>query len=50
MVDFLIDDVLDQNHFFEPKSLDGFSNPKAFMGCLEALEKIAAYVRLDRFL
>uniref|UniRef100_A0A6I8MYR8 Glutathione S-transferase n=1 Tax=Ornithorhynchus anatinus TaxID=9258 RepID=A0A6I8MYR8_ORNAN len=48
--DFLLYDVLDQNRMFEPKCLDEFSNLSEFLARFEALEKIAAYMRSDRFI
>ncbi|XP_038605048.1 glutathione S-transferase Mu 3-like [Tachyglossus aculeatus] len=49
-VDFLLYDVLEQNRMFEPKCLDEFSNLTEFLARFEALEKIAAYIRTDRFI
>ncbi|XP_036624478.1 glutathione S-transferase Mu 3-like [Trichosurus vulpecula] len=48
-VDFIVYDVLDQNRMLEPKCLDEFPNLKDFLARFEALEKIAAYMRSDRF-
>ncbi|XP_043860157.1 glutathione S-transferase Mu 3-like [Dromiciops gliroides] len=48
-VDFVMYDVLDQNQLFEPKCLDEFPNLKDFIARFEALEKIAAYMRSDKF-
>ncbi|XP_060629233.1 glutathione S-transferase Mu 1-like [Anolis sagrei] len=49
-VDFLAYDVLDVHRTFEPKCLDQFQNLKDFMDRFEALEKISAYMKSDRFL
>nr|XP_060629231.1 glutathione S-transferase Mu 1-like isoform X1 [Anolis sagrei ordinatus] len=49
-VDFLAYDVLDVQRTFEPKCLDQFRNLKDFLDRFEALEKISAYMKSDRFL
>ncbi|XP_065404446.1 glutathione S-transferase Mu 1 isoform X3 [Macaca fascicularis] len=49
-VDFLVYDVLDLHHTFEPKGLDAFPNLKDFISRFEGLEKISAYMKSSRFL
>ncbi|KAL4645892.1 glutathione S-transferase Mu 3-like [Arapaima gigas] len=48
-VDFIIYELLDQNRMFEPTCLDTFKNLKDFLDRFEGLEKIAAYMKSDRF-
>uniref|UniRef100_UPI00398F367B glutathione S-transferase Mu 1-like isoform X2 n=1 Tax=Pristiophorus japonicus TaxID=55135 RepID=UPI00398F367B len=49
-VDFLMYEPLDAHQIFEPKCLDEFQNLKDFLTRFEALEKIAAYIKSDRFM
>ncbi|XP_078402473.1 glutathione S-transferase Mu 1-like [Cetorhinus maximus] len=49
-VDFLMYELFDEHRVFEPKCLDEFQNLKDFVAHFEALEKIAAYVKSDRFM
>nr|AFM86832.1 Glutathione S-transferase Mu 3 [Callorhinchus milii] len=49
-VDFLLYEVLDEHLIFEAKSLDEFKNLQAFFKRFEALEKISAYMKSDRFM
>ncbi|XP_028589693.2 glutathione S-transferase Mu 1-like isoform X1 [Podarcis muralis] len=49
-VDFLAYDILDQHLMFEPKYFDEFPNLKDFLSRFEALEKISAYMKSDRFM
>ncbi|XP_053248799.1 glutathione S-transferase Mu 1-like isoform X3 [Podarcis raffonei] len=49
-VDFLAYDILDQHRMFEPKYFDEFPNLKDFLSRFEALEKISAYMKSDRFM
>ncbi|KAJ8008779.1 hypothetical protein DPEC_G00081960 [Dallia pectoralis] len=47
-VDFIIYELLDQHLTFYSKCLDNFKNLKDFVGHVEALEKIAAYMKTSR--
>ncbi|XP_069798214.1 glutathione S-transferase Mu 1-like isoform X2 [Narcine bancroftii] len=49
-VDFLMYELLDVHRAFEPKCLDEFQNLMDFITRFEALEKIAAYMKSDRFI
>ncbi|XP_048409515.1 glutathione S-transferase Mu 3-like [Stegostoma tigrinum] len=49
-VDFLMYELFDEHRVFEPKCLDEFQNLKDFVEHFEALEKIAAYIKSDRFM
>ncbi|XP_051890644.1 glutathione S-transferase Mu 1-like [Pristis pectinata] len=49
-VDFLMYELFDEHRVFEPKCLDDFKNLKEFITRFEALEKIAAYMKSDRFM
>ncbi|XP_042318711.1 glutathione S-transferase Mu 1-like [Sceloporus undulatus] len=49
-VDFLVYDGLDMHRIFQPKCLDEFKNLKDFLDRFEALEKISAYMKSDRFM
>ncbi|XP_030076793.1 glutathione S-transferase Mu 5 [Microcaecilia unicolor] len=49
-VDFVMYDVLDQHRILEPKCLDQFKNLKSFLDRIEALDKIAAYMKSDRYI
>ncbi|XP_043572437.1 glutathione S-transferase Mu 1-like [Chiloscyllium plagiosum] len=49
-VDFLMYELLDEHRVFESKCLDEFQNLKDFVDHFEALEKIAAYMKSDRFM
>ncbi|XP_076022604.1 glutathione S-transferase Mu 3-like [Genypterus blacodes] len=49
-VDFLMYELLDQHRMFEPKCLDEFKNLKDLLDRFEALEKIAAYMKSNRFM
>ncbi|CAH1252023.1 GSTM3 [Branchiostoma lanceolatum] len=47
--DFLVYEHLDQHRVLEPTCLNGFKNLEDFMDRFEALPKIAAYLKSDRF-
>ncbi|XP_078276600.1 glutathione S-transferase Mu 3-like [Rhinoraja longicauda] len=49
-VDFLMYELLDEHVVFEPKCLDEHKNLKDFITRFEALDKIAAYMKSDRFM
>ncbi|XP_044208623.1 glutathione S-transferase Mu 4-like [Thunnus albacares] len=49
-VDFLMYELLDQHRMFLPTCLDDFKNLKDFLDRFEALEKIAAYMKSNRFM
>ncbi|XP_019643930.1 PREDICTED: glutathione S-transferase Mu 5-like isoform X1 [Branchiostoma belcheri] len=49
-VDFPMYELLDQHRILEPTLLDDFQNLKDFLARFEALPKIAAYMKSDRFL
>ncbi|XP_038676087.1 glutathione S-transferase Mu 5-like [Scyliorhinus canicula] len=49
-VDFLMYELFDEHRVLEPKCLDEFKNLKDFVQHFEALEKIAAYLKSDRFI
>ncbi|XP_078054029.1 glutathione S-transferase Mu 3-like [Mustelus asterias] len=49
-VDFQMYELFDEHRVFEPKCLDEFKNLKDFVEHFEALEKIAAYTKSDRFM
>ncbi|KAI4902297.1 hypothetical protein NFI96_034724 [Prochilodus magdalenae] len=49
-VDFIMYELLDQHRMFEPKCLDNFKNLKDLLDRFEALEKIAAYLKSNRFI
>ncbi|GCC34010.1 glutathione S-transferase Mu 1-like [Chiloscyllium punctatum] len=49
-VDFLMYELLDEHRVFESKCLEEFQNLKDFVDHFEALEKIAAYMKSDRFM
>ncbi|XP_066267337.1 glutathione S-transferase Mu 1-like [Branchiostoma lanceolatum] len=49
-VDFLTYELLDQHRILEPTLLDDFQNLKDFLARFEALPKIAAYMKSDRFM
>ncbi|KAK5923554.1 hypothetical protein CgunFtcFv8_000513 [Champsocephalus gunnari] len=49
-VDFIMYELLDQHRMFQPTCLDDFKNLKDLLDRFEALEKIAAYMKSDRFM
>ncbi|XP_031142610.1 glutathione S-transferase Mu 3-like isoform X2 [Sander lucioperca] len=49
-VDFIMYELLDQHRMFHPTCLDDFKNLKDLLDRFEALEKIAAYMKSDRFM
>ncbi|MBN3304657.1 GSTM3 transferase, partial [Amia calva] len=49
-VDFIMYELLDQHRMFEPKCLDDTQNLKKFLDRFEGLEKIAAYMKSERFI
>jgi len=49
-VDFIMYELLDQHRMFQPKCLDDFKNLKDHLDRFEALEKIAAYMKSNRFM
>ncbi|XP_029292430.1 glutathione S-transferase Mu 3-like [Cottoperca gobio] len=49
-VDFIMYELLDQHRMFQPKCLDDHKNLKDLLDRFEALEKIAAYMKSDRFM
>jgi len=49
-VDFIMYELLDQHRMFQPTSLDDFKNLKDLLDRFEALEKIAAYMKSNRFM
>uniref|UniRef100_A0A8C9TET8 glutathione transferase n=1 Tax=Scleropages formosus TaxID=113540 RepID=A0A8C9TET8_SCLFO len=49
-VDFIIYELLDQHRMFEPTCLDKFKNLTDFLDRFEGLEKIAAYMKSERFM
>ncbi|XP_068589232.1 glutathione S-transferase Mu 3-like [Cebidichthys violaceus] len=49
-VDFILYELLDQHRMCFPKCLDDFKNLKDLVDRFEALEKIAAYMKSDRFM
>ncbi|KAJ8017230.1 hypothetical protein DPEC_G00015650 [Dallia pectoralis] len=49
-VDFIMYELLDQHLMFDSKCLDNFKNLKDFVGRVEALEKIAAYMKTSRYI
>ncbi|XP_029995061.1 glutathione S-transferase Mu 1-like [Sphaeramia orbicularis] len=49
-VDFIMYELLDQHRMFHPTCLDEFKNLKDLMDRFEALEKIAAYMKSNRFM
>ncbi|XP_076598267.1 glutathione S-transferase Mu 3-like [Chaetodon auriga] len=49
-VDFIMYELLDQHRMFHPTCLDDFKNLKDLLDRFEALDKIAAYMKSDRFM
>lgn len=49
-VDFIMYELLDQHRMFDCKCLDAFDNLKKFMDRFEALDKIAAYMKSQKFI
>ncbi|XP_062921364.1 glutathione S-transferase Mu 3-like [Mobula hypostoma] len=49
-VDFVMYDLLDEHRVFESKCLDDHKNLKEFISRFEALEKVAAYMKSDRYM
>ncbi|XP_047218706.1 glutathione S-transferase Mu 3-like [Girardinichthys multiradiatus] len=49
-VDFIMYELLDQHRMFLPTCLDDYKNLRDLMDRFEALEKIAAYMKSDRFM
>ncbi|KAK7878554.1 hypothetical protein WMY93_030390 [Mugilogobius chulae] len=49
-VDFIMYELLDQHRMFHPSCLDNFENLKKFLDRFEALDKIKAYMKSDRFI
>ncbi|KAI3357374.1 hypothetical protein L3Q82_015806, partial [Scortum barcoo] len=49
-VDFIMYELLDQHRMFHPTCLDDFKNLKDLLDRFEAQEKIAAYMKSDRFM
>ncbi|KAM9475312.1 glutathione S-transferase Mu 4-like [Clarias gariepinus] len=49
-VDFIMYELLDQHRMFEPKCLDNFKNLRDLLDRFEALEKISAYMKSNRFM
>lgn len=49
-VDFIMYELLDQHRMFHPTCLDNFANLKKLMENFEDLDKIAAYMKSDRFI
>ncbi|KAM9475990.1 glutathione S-transferase Mu 3-like [Clarias gariepinus] len=49
-VDFIMYELLDQHRMFEPKCLDNFKNLRDMLDRFEALEKISAYMKSNRFM
>jgi len=49
-IDFLTYEVLDQQHFLQPKDMDNFENLKRFLKQFENLEPIAAYMKSSRYI
>ncbi|TMS16185.1 Glutathione S-transferase Mu 3 [Larimichthys crocea] len=49
-VDFIMYELLDQHRMFHPTCLDDFKNLKDLLDRFEALEKISAYMKSDRFM
>ncbi|XP_068601183.1 glutathione S-transferase mu, tandem duplicate 1 [Brachionichthys hirsutus] len=49
-VDFIMYELLDQHRMFVSDCLDGLSNLKELLDRFEALEKISAYMKSDRFM
>jgi len=49
-VDFLMYELLDQHSTLEPKALEGFDNLIAFHDRIRSLEKVAAYMKSDKFI
>uniref|UniRef100_G3NXU7 glutathione transferase n=1 Tax=Gasterosteus aculeatus TaxID=69293 RepID=G3NXU7_GASAC len=49
-VDFIMYELLDQHKMFHPTCLDDFKNLQDLLTRFEALEKIAAYMKSNRFM
>ncbi|XP_043932662.1 glutathione S-transferase Mu 1-like isoform X2 [Protopterus annectens] len=49
-VDFMMYEILDQHRMFEPKCLDNYKNLKDFLDHFESQEKIASFLKSDRFM
>ncbi|XP_038839925.1 glutathione S-transferase Mu 3-like [Salvelinus namaycush] len=49
-VDFIMYELLDQHIMFDAKCLDDFKNLQELVDRFEALEKIAAYMKSNRFI
>ncbi|XP_068997267.1 glutathione S-transferase Mu 3-like [Embiotoca jacksoni] len=49
-VDFIMYELLDQHRMFQSTCLDDFKNLKDLLDRFEALEKIAAYMKSDRYM
>ncbi|XP_037335108.2 glutathione S-transferase Mu 5-like [Pungitius pungitius] len=49
-VDFIMYELLDQHRMFHPTCLDDFKNLKDLLNRFEALEKIAAYMKSNRYM
>ncbi|MED6278465.1 hypothetical protein CHARACLAT_024081 [Characodon lateralis] len=49
-VDFIMYEMLDMQRMFHPPCLDNFKNLKAFLDRFEALDRVAAYIKSDRYI
>lgn len=49
-VDFIMYELLDQHRMFHPTCLDDFKNLRDLLDRFEALEKIASYMKSERFM
>ncbi|XP_037540147.1 glutathione S-transferase Mu 3 [Nematolebias whitei] len=49
-VDFILYELFDQHRMFHSTCFDDFKNLKEFLDRFEALDKIAAYMKSDRFI
>ncbi|XP_077575817.1 glutathione S-transferase Mu 3-like [Stigmatopora nigra] len=49
-VDFIMYELLDQHRMFDPSCLDDFKNLQDLLARFEALEKIVAYMKSNRFM
>jgi len=49
-VDFLVYELVEIHLIMAPEALDGLDNLKAFQERVASLDKVAAYIKSDRFI
>uniref|UniRef100_A0A3B5LEB5 glutathione transferase n=1 Tax=Xiphophorus couchianus TaxID=32473 RepID=A0A3B5LEB5_9TELE len=48
--DFIMYEILDMQRMFHPPCLDNFKNLKAFLDHFEALDRVSAYLKSDKYI